>query len=217
MSIDRPTEGPKPIKEFKPEVIYQLYNIEDLSEDERLAVQEAMRECKLSDNFEFKAGAAAVANDGFRVACHNESVKDEGTGQEGHAEMLALAALYRGAPSGRSLKILALAASDPHEDLVHIAEEYGADVELNDIEGERICGRCLKFISDYTGNFISSETGKNEDKSDITLLTVTATGQVLRSSLRTLHPLPHRPRRIPLKPLERGLKGAPDSFGANGK
>src|SRR6478752_2684483 len=110
MGLENRAEKSKALKEFVVEAKYQLFNIEDLNDDERLAVMEAMNEYKKSTNFEFRAGAAAVANDGFRVATHNESVTQEGTGQEGHAEMLALAALYRGAPAGRSLKILALAA-----------------------------------------------------------------------------------------------------------
>ncbi len=202
-----------PVKKFEQTATFELWDLEQLNGQERRAVEEAMAQYKKSTNFEFRAGAAAVAEDGTPVACHNETVTEEGTGQEGHAEMLALAALYRAVgPSGRKLKILALAASAPDEALIHIDKKYGNDVTLDEIEGERICGRCLKFISDYNGNFLSATTGKNESESDIVLLTVVATGQVLRTSLRSLHPMPHRPRRISLKPLERALPQAPDSY-----
>jgi cytidine deaminase len=204
MSIEKNrSERAKPQKEFISENIYELFNLEDLPEEERLAAQDALAAYRRSTNEEFRAGVAVVAEDGTRVAVHNEIA-----GPEGHAEMLAVAALYRTVSirpeSHRKLKLLALAASYPHEDIFNRTEPYGDDVSLTDIKNEAHwpCGRCLKFLTDYTAN-----------SEDVTILTFAPTGQVIRTSLRTLHPMPHRPNRVPLEPLQQGLPRSPDSFG----
>lgn len=191
---------------------FGLFEIEALPEEEKVAVLDAIAAYHRSANLEFRAGACAVAEDGTRVSRHNEI-----EGAEGHAEMLALTSLYRAAkPNEKKLKILAFAGSAPDEELVRIKEKYGKNVEFNDIEGESICGRCRKFISDYTGNFIDEKTGKDEGSRGPTILMVTATGQVLKTDLRTLYPKPHRPRQISLKPLEQNITKSPDTYG-NGK
>lgn len=189
---------------------WQLFELADLPEEERVAVEDAIAAYHRSNNPEFRAGACAVAEDGTRVARHNEV-----EGAEGHAEMLALTSLYRAVkPTERKLKLLAFAGSAPDEDLVRTDQKYGRRVKFNEIEGESICGRCRKFISDYTGNFISIETGK-DDPNDRgpTILMVTATGQILRTDLRTLYPKPHLPRQVPLAPLEQDFTRSPDTYG----
>src|SRR5580693_7072514 len=72
---------------------YKIYDIEDLPDDERLAVLDAIEEWKKSENPEFKAGVCVVSMSGKRIARHNEK-NEPGKGQEGHAEMVALDALY---------------------------------------------------------------------------------------------------------------------------
>ncbi len=189
-----------------------LENIDHLNGEERSAVLDAIAEAKKSQNIEFRAGATAVAMDGTKVALHNDKT-EPGTGQQGHAEMLALSALYRVVkPSEKKLKFLALAAAAPGEDVVREGmEPYASDTPFEEMEFERPCGRCLKFLSDYTGNFISAETGKPDPQADIGILLVTKTGQIIRTSLKRLHPLPHLPRRIDIAPLGQHARGASDS------
>jgi cytidine deaminase len=202
-SIERRREK-VPVKRMEQVAHFDLWNIEDLPQEERLAVEDAILAYQRSTNPEFRAGVAVVAEDGTKAVRHNEK-----EGQEGHAEMLAIGALSRTVKPGEfKLKILALAATAPDEELVRKTELYGPDVTLSDIEVERPCGRCLKFMADYSGSFISNK-GTNEDQSDVTILLVTATGQVLRTSLRSLHPMPHRPRRIPLRPLAQDITNSP--------
>jgi cytidine deaminase len=191
---------------------FELFEIDNLPEEEKVAILDAIASYHRSTNPEFHAGACAVAEDGTRVSRHNEV---EGT--EGHAEMLALASLYRAVkPSERKLKILAFAGSAPDEELIRLEKKYGEDVKFTEIEGESVCGRCRKFISDYTGNFIDAGTGKDEGAPGPTILMVTATGQVLRTNLRTLYPKPHLPRQISLQPLDQNISRSPDAYG-NGK
>ncbi|OGJ59374.1 hypothetical protein A3D11_00480 [Candidatus Peribacteria bacterium RIFCSPHIGHO2_02_FULL_49_16] len=189
---------------------WQLFELADLPEEERVAVEDAIAAYHRSTNPEFRAGACAVAEDGTRVARHNEF-----EGQEGHAEMLALTSLYRAvSPTEKKLKLLALAASAPDEELARIPQKYGKRVKFDDIEGESICGRCRKFISDYTGNFIGDDGKNNPNDRGPIILMVAATGQILRTDLRTLYPKPHLPRQISLEPLEQNITGSPDRYGA---
>ena len=204
MTLENNLKRLKPQKEFVSESKYQLFNLEDLPEEERLAAHDALAAYRRSTNQEFRAGVAVVAEDGTQVAVHNEIA-----GPEGHAEMLALAALYRTVSvqpeSHRKLKLLALAGSYPDEDIITRTEKYADDVTIEEIKNDCHwpCGRCLKFINDYTA-------GNTED---VTILTFAPTGQVVRTSLRTLHPMPHKPKQVPLGPLEQKPNRSMDSFG----
>ena len=201
---------PQAVRKIEVPTQFELFEIDELPEEERVAILDAIASYHRSTNLEFRAGACAVAEDGTRVSRHNEV-----EGAEGHAEMLALTSLYRAVkPSEKKLKLIAFAGSSPDEDLIHLKEKYGKDIEFHKIEGESICGRCRKFISDYTGNFIDPATGKDEGARGPTILMVTATGQVLRTDLRTLYPKPHLPRQVPLKPLEQSITKSPDTYGS---
>jgi len=202
------------VKEFKKESVFQLVELDSLPEEEKLAVMEAYAEQKRSKNPEFPAGAAAVAEDGTRVAKHNEYA-----GREGHAEQLAITALFRAvklSPSERKLKMVALAASNPHTGVVHEEQPYDEDSTLSDVTWAKPCGHCLKFISDYAGNLLSEETGKDDLSKDVTILSLTATGQVMRTSLRSLLPAPHIPTQVSLRALDQNITRSPDTYG-NGK
>ena len=206
---------PNAVRNLETPSQWQLFEIKDLPEEERVAVESAIAEYNRSTNEEFRAGACAVAENGTMVATHNE-FRGENQGQEGHAEMLALAALYRAVkPTEKKMKLLAFAGSAPEEDLVRIDKKYDKNVKFNDIEGESICGRCRKFISDFTGNYLSAKTGKDnpKDRGPIILM-VAATGQVLRTDLRTLYPKPHYPRIMYPESLEQNISRAPDQFEA---
>lgn len=191
-------------KKLEVPAIFELVDMENLEEEERLAVQEAIAVHKKSTNEEYHAGATAVAEDGTRVARHNEI-----QGTTGHAEQLALTALYRAVslnPSQRKLKLLALAGSRPGEEVIREKEKYPKDVSLKEVECGKVCGRCLKFISDYSAN-----------SEDVKILLVAATGQVVRTSLRSLYPMPHIPTRVSLKPLEQNIEKPPDTYTTGGK
>jgi cytidine deaminase len=191
---------------------WQLFELSELPEEERVAVEDAIAAYHRSTNPEFRAGACAVAEDGTRVARHNEL-----EGAEGHAEMLALTSLYRAVkPTEKKLKILALAATAPDEELVRVSQKYGKRVKFNEIEGESMCGRCRKFVSDYTGNFLDDSGKDNPKDRGPIILMVAATGQVLRTDLRTLYPKPHLVRVVPLEPLEQNISRAPDQFDTDG-
>ncbi len=183
---------PAPTRKFEVKSEYELIDIEKLPEEEHVAVLAAIAAYHQSDNPEFHAGATAVAEDGTKVAVHN-SVK----GPEGHAEMLAVKGLFKSVEvnpkSKRSLKFMVLAGSPPDIELVN-GKRYSADTPLEEIAEEcgTPCGRCLKFVNDYSA-------GK-----DITWLIVTASGQVLRTSQKSLHPMPHKVTSVPLEPLKEG-------------
>jgi len=199
---------PNAVRNFETPGHWQLFELNELPEEERVAVESAIAEYHRSTNPEFRAGACAVAMDGTSVARHNEI-----EGREGHAEMLALTSLYRAVkPTEKKLKLLALAASAPEEDLDRVPEKYGKRVKFDDIEGESICGRCRKFISDYTGNFLGPDGKNNPNDRGPIILVVAATGQILRTDLRTLYPKPHLPRQISLEPLEQNVSRSPDLF-----
>ncbi len=176
----------------------ELWNIKDLPEEERAAAFDAIEAYRHSENREYLAGAVAVSEHGHKAVMHNEN-SPVGKGQEGHAEMLALAALYATRPSARSLKILALAGSFPSEDLTNRTELYGKEVHTSrDMHFGRVCGRCLKRASDYSGNdlpltdgtLIDGKANLIEAKSPVILMVVNPK-QVVRTTLRVLYPLPH--------------------------
>ena len=190
-----------PIAEF--ERGEQLFNIEDLPEEERLAVLDAIAAYQKSTNKEFHAGAVAIAENGDKAVKHNEI-----EGQTGHAEMNAVAALHRAvAPGQFKLKIVALAGTYPTETPPEETPMYGPDVKLEDIDVHWICGHCLKFLSDYSRGNAIDEKGVEDLKKDVILLLATTNGkQAIRTSLRAMHPHPHRVSQVSLKPLQYGAK-----------
>ena len=192
------TKSEKPIGEFEGGK-YQLFNIEDLPEEERLAALDAIAACQKSSNTEFRAGAVAVAENGDKAVRHNEF-----EGQKGHAEMLAVSALYRtGAPGKFKLKLVALAGTYPTEKPSEETPLYGPDAKLEDIDVHTVCGHCRKFISDYSRGNAIDEKGMEDTSKDVALLMVaTNWKQALRTTLRTMHPLPHRISQVPLEPLQ---------------
>ena len=219
MSVEK-IEKLKPAKEVIKETKYQIFNMEDLPDDERLAMQDAIAAYKQSTNTEFLAGACAVAYNGEKIVKHNHS-NEPGKGQEGHAEMLALDGLYATVnPADRKLKMLALAASYPDEELLREGKKYDENTRvenLHDIDVHPLCGRCLKMISDYTGNNTpySAETGKRPAPWDPVILMYTGTGQVVRSTLSVLYPMPHVPHQIKIRPWEKKDRDqAPDTYSA---
>jgi cytidine deaminase len=208
-----------PVKTLEHKGEFQIWNLEDLPEEERLAVQNAVAAYGESTNSEFRAGACAVAFNGERMVKHNHT-SEPGKGQEGHAEMLALDGLYREVnPAGRRLKIMALAASYPDQELIRSEEKYDANATfqtLHTIDAPRICGRCLKMMSDYTGNNLPdmNEKGEPVEPWDPIILILTGTGQVLRTTLSTLYPMPHVPHQTDIDPWNKKKKKAeaPDSY-----
>ncbi len=196
----------------------ELFEIDDLREEERQAVLDAISACKQSTNTEFHAGVAAISEDGDKVVRHNAPA-EANQGQQGHAEVLALRDLYLRSPlepaprKRRSLKLLALAGTYPNQELVRSDEKYGPGTTDDQIDCGRICGRCLKYISDVTGNFQSSvdTQGNTVPGPDPTILIYTATGQVMRTSLRYLHPMPHKIKQIDLGQFEASTAPPKDS------
>lgn len=183
---------PSPTRKFEVFSQYELVDIDDLEEGERTAVLDAIAAYHQSNNPEFHAGAVAVAEDGTKVAMHNQEI-----GPEGHAEMLALKGLYKSVgtnpESKRELKFMVLAGSSPDVELMN-GKRYTAETPLQEIAGECAwpCGRCLKFVNDYSAG------------RDVKWLIVTASGQVLRTSQKTLHPMPHKTSSVSLEPLKEG-------------
>lgn len=195
----------EPVARFE-DIDAELWNISDLPDEERVAALDAIEAYKKSQNREFLAGAVAIAQNGDKAVMHNENT-EPGKGQEGHAEMLALASLFNMRASARNLKILALAGSFPDETLTDRSEVYGKEVHTtHDVPFHRVCGRCLKRASDYSGNDVphySDETGESSiPESPIILMAVSPT-QVVRTTLRVLHPLPHTPHQTKIAPWER--------------
>lgn len=206
--FERPRER-GPVARFE-DMDAELWNIKDLPEEERAAALDAIEAYKHSENKEYLAGAVAVSEHGHKAVMHNEN-SPVGRGQEGHAEMLALAALYATRPSARSLKILALAGSFPSEDLTTRTDVYGEEVHSSrDVHFGRICGRCLKRASDYSGNDVPLTDGTLTDgkanlvevKSPVVLMVVNPK-QVVRTTLRVLYPLPHVNEKSKLDPWVR--------------
>lgn len=194
-----------PVKSFEKMATFEIWELNDLPEDERLAVLDAKNTYMQSTNEEFRAGACAVAMNGEKVAKHNHT-NEPGKGQEGHAEMLALRALFETVnPSERALKMVALAASYPDQELIRDTQKYTHESimeNIHDIDAPHICGRCLKMMSDFTGNNVpySAETGQRIEPNDPTILILTGTNQVLKTKLSVLYPSPHVPHRMKIRP-----------------
>lgn len=212
-----------PVKTIEQPGRFEIWNIEDLPTEEMLAALDAIEVYKQSTNPEFHAGACAVAFNGEKSVKHNHT-SEPGKGQKGHAEMLALQALFQ-SPTGRRLKIMALAAAYPDQELFRSEDKYetGSPIEnVNEIDMPRICGRCLKMMSDYSGNNLpgfKDENGVPSEAWDPIILIVTGTRQVMRTTLSALHPLPHIPHQTDIRPWEESDKDkqskSPDNI--NGK
>lgn len=196
-----------PVKTFEHPAKFEIWNLDDLSDEERLAILDAKAAYTKSTNEEFRAGACAVAMNGEKVVKHNHT-NEPGKGQEGHAEALAVKGLFSTVnPSERRLKLLALAATYPDQQLIREEKPYTQDTtieNIHDIDAPHVCGRCLKLMSDYTGNNVptSAETGQRMTPFDPTILILTGTNQVLRTTLSSLYPSPHIPHRTRIRPWE---------------
>jgi|GEM_PF-2546908 len=195
-----------PIKTLEQTKRFEIWEIDDLPKRESLAVQDAIEAYKESTNTEFRAGACAVAFNGEKVVKHNHT-NEPGKGQKGHAEMLAVEGLYETLnPADRRLEMIALAASYPDEKLIHNDTKYttGTAIENpSELDVHGICGRCLKRISDFTGNNLPDfDNGERLEAWDPIVLVVMGTGQVLRTTLSALHPIAHIPHQTDIRPWE---------------
>lgn len=172
------------VQRFVCEAIFELIDKESLSAEERIAIDAAIHEHDKSVNPKWRVGAAAVAEDGTMVSVHNN-----GGGTDGHAEQRVLTKLYGELEVGKKkLKLIALAGARIGEDVVSIDKPYGDDITLDQIEWMRPCGKCLEFIHDCTFNV-----------PDVAVLSVTVTGQIMRTSLRSLLTNPHTSFRVPIQ------------------
>jgi cytidine deaminase len=172
------------VRRFRIEATFDLMDISSLSFDERGAVEAALAEQKKSDNPKWRVGVAALAENGQVVALHNKEI-----GPTNHAEQLTISEFYKQMPAGKkNLKALALAGARVGEEVIR-KNPYDDDVELDKIEPSVwLCGKCLEFIHDCTFNV-----------SDVDILLVTITGEVLKTSLRSLFPKPHTSFTVPIK------------------
>ena len=199
---------------FERAAIFELVNMEDLDHEERAAVDAALKAQTDSVDTTYRVGVAMVSEDGTLVFEHNETpgpdkhpeiaildkLPDEkdrrsvretlerGIRSEGHAEMRTLNKLYRSIRVGeKKLKIIALAGALAGEPVISQSEPYAADTELEEMEWMKPCGKCLEYIHDRTANV-----------PDVKILSVAATGQVMRTSLRSLVPNPHTSMQVRL-------------------
>jgi cytidine deaminase len=179
-----------PVKRFEKMVSFELMNFEDLDQEEQAVVASAIAAQAQSEDKKFQAGAAARAYDGTMVATHNDI-----PGPHGHAEQRVISQLYEILkPGHKKLKILALAAALPGEELIRKNEPHTENVALDEIEWAKPCGKCLEFMHDISANV-----------DDVKILSVASTGQVMRTSLRSLITSPHTSVQVPYDPV----RGAP--------
>jgi cytidine deaminase len=176
------------IRRFRVEATFDLMDVVSLSVAERSAVEVAIEEQKKSTNPKWRVGVAALAENGEIVAVYNPDI-----GPHHHAEQTAVSEFYRRMPVGqKKLKALAVVGARLGENPVRRTELYEDNVELDQVEPSVwLCGKCLEFIHDCTFNV-----------KDVDILLLTITGQVLKTSLRSLFPKPHTSFTVPLK-LER--------------
>ncbi len=173
------------IRRFRVEATFDLMHLASLSFDERNAVEAAIIEQKKSDNPKWRVGVAALAENGLIIPVYNKT-----TGPSNHAEQTAVSEFYKKMPVGqKKLKALALAGAREGEEVIRCDAPYGEDVELDQVEPSVwLCGKCLEFVHDCTFNV-----------PDVDILLVTITGQVLKTSLRSLFPKPHTSFTVPIK------------------
>lgn len=171
-------------KRFETVSTFELVNFEDLDDDEKTAITAAIESQKQSKDEKYRVGAAMRDFDGHMVAIHNEE-----PGPNGHAEQNALRKLYGmiEPPHERKVKMLAMAGARKGEEVIRKDSPYEDNVELKDVEWMKPCPKCLEYIHDRTANV-----------EDVKILSVAASGQIIRTSLRSLLPLPHTSFQVPL-------------------
>ena len=84
---------PKPDARIETKSLFEIWEIEQLPEQEQLAMRNAIAAWANSNNPEFPAGSCAIAENGEMSVKHNHT-NEPGKGQEGHAEMLAIRDLF---------------------------------------------------------------------------------------------------------------------------
>jgi len=175
---------PDKVRRFRIESMFDLMDISTLSSDERDAVEAALKQQQKSNNPKWRVGVAALSETGEIVSVYNKDL-----GPTGHAEQLAISEFYRLMPSGSKIKALALAGAREGESVIRCDDPYGDDVTFDQIDCSIwMCGKCLEFLHDCTFN-----------TPDVTIILVTVTGEVLRTSLRSLFPRPHTSFTVPIK------------------
>lgn len=185
--METPETRPQVIREYARPTRYALVEIAKLPDDEKRAVEAAKLKYNESVNEDFKAGACALAENGHFFAANNNIV-----GRGGHAESAALSGMYQTVePSERIAKAVVLVASKPRVNILNDERRYSENDELEDIDWENVCGHCRKFINDYTA-------GNTED---VTIIVVLNNEQVVRTSLKSIYPFPHKVTRVPLAPI----------------
>jgi cytidine deaminase len=168
---------------FQRTITFELLDLDELEEDERRAVLEALAEQEQGVNAKFQVGAVAYSYDGTWV-----SVRNDTPGPDWHAEQRALCNLYAKSKD-RRLKFIAMAGARPGEPVVRRdLPLHCKGVNFEDICWAKPCGKCLEFIHDCTANV-----------PDVGILSVAQTSQVVRTSLRTLLTAPHTSMRVPVK------------------
>lgn len=163
-------------------VKFEVVPRNSLTTTEKKAVRAALREQELSVNPKFQVGAAAVAHDGTLVSVRNDIV-----GPNWHGEQRALSGLYA-KTTDRRVKLIAMAGARPGENVISRRNPYVVGCNWGNICWAKPCGKCLEFIHDCTFNV-----------PDVGFLSVAQTGQVVRTSLRSLITAPHTSLRVPIE------------------
>lgn len=168
---------------FTRKILFELVDKGDLSGQEQMAVEEALREQSRGVNRKFQVGAVAVGCDGTMA-----SVRNDTPGPDWHAEQRALCNLYAKSKV-RRLKLIAMAGARPGEEVIQYGHKpYQEGMLFDDVCWAKPCGKCLEFIHDCTANV-----------SDVGILSVAKTGQVVRTTLRSLITAPHTSLRVPVE------------------
>jgi cytidine deaminase len=163
---------------FKP----LLVDMEDLELDQQAAMRAALDVQRLSKNRKFMVGAAAVAFDGTLVRIHNGI-----SGTTTHAEQLVVGSLYAKTRS-RAIKFLAIAGARKKEEVLRKNEQYVQGTPFAKIGWAKLCGKCLEYLHDCTGNVEDVVVGSYADS-----------GQIVLTSTHALMPAPHISLRVPLE------------------
>lgn len=180
---------------FEKVVRFELLDMGNLTHEEGTAVEAAIREQKLGVNKKFQVGAAACSYDGTMVSCRNDT-----PGPDWHAEQRALCNLYVKSRDKR-IKLIAMAGARPGEELIQNGvPQYCECTKLDDVCWAKPCGKCLEFIHDCTANV-----------PDVTILSVAITGQVIRTSLRSLITAPHTSLRVPVEKVANAWHPVPST------
>ncbi|MES2203509.1 MAG: hypothetical protein V4474_04270, partial [Patescibacteria group bacterium] len=168
--------------------------LSDLNPDERFAFDLAMEEQTKSTNPKWQVGAAAIAEDGTIVATHNV------LGPTQHAEQLVLGELYETlGTSEKKLRAMVVVGAQEGQKVFRCDTPYGDDVELDEIEcSVWLCGKCLEFMHDCTANV-----------PDVDIILATVTGEILKTSLRSLYTKAHTSSRVPIRWLGSSLWPTP--------